>query len=115
MSIFNNVPSVYPLLSKDIRSDVISYNSLHSKMDESNTGNPLKSEKITGIEKFWFHDLRHTFATRVVQVGEDLYKVQKFLEHKTPIMTQRHAHHHPESLRGAVDNWYEKTERSVTI
>jgi len=37
------------------------------------------------------------------------------IEHKTPIMTQRHARHHPESLRGAVDNLYEKTERSVTI
>lgn len=37
------------------------------------------------------------------------------IEHKTPMMTQRHTHHHPESLRGAVDNWYEKTERSVTI
>ena len=37
------------------------------------------------------------------------------IEHKTPIMTQRHAHHNPESLRGAVDNWYEKKERSITI
>jgi hypothetical protein len=24
------------------------------------------------------------------------------IEHKTPMMTQRHAHHNPESLRGAV-------------
>ena len=37
------------------------------------------------------------------------------IEHKTPMMTQRYAHHNPESLRGAVDNWYEKTERPVTI
>jgi len=45
---------------------------------------------------------RHTFATRLVQSGEDLYKVQKLLGHKTPIMTQRYAHHNSESLRNSV-------------
>ena len=33
------------------------------------------------------------------------------IEHKTPMMTQRYAHHHPESLRGAVDNSYEKKRK----
>jgi hypothetical protein len=37
------------------------------------------------------------------------------IEHKTPMMTQRYAHHHPESLRDAANNWYEKTERLVTV
>lgn len=39
-----------------------------------------------------FHDLRHTFATRLVQRGIDLYKVQRLLGHKTNHMTQRYAH-----------------------
>lgn len=55
------------------------------------------------IENFHFHDLRHTFATRLVQAGVDLYKVQRLLGHKSPSMTQRYAHHFPESLRDGVE------------
>jgi len=55
-----------------------------------------------GIPDFRFHDLRHTFATRLVQRGIDLYKVQRLLGHKTNHMTQRYAHHSPESLRDGV-------------
>lgn len=56
-----------------------------------------------GISDFRFHDLRHTFATRLIQAGVDLYKVQRLLGHKSPSMTQRYAHHWPESLRHAVE------------
>jgi site-specific recombinase XerD len=55
------------------------------------------------ISDFRFHDLRHTFATRLIQAGVDLYKVQRLLGHKSPSMTQRYAHHWPESLRHAVE------------
>ena len=55
------------------------------------------------IEDFHFHDLRHTFATRLVQAGVELYKVQRLLGHKSPMMTQRYAHHYPESLRDGVE------------
>src|SRR5262249_35051665 len=48
-----------------------------------------------GLQDFHFHDLRHTFATRLVQSGVDLYKVQRLLGHKSPMMTQRYAHHYP--------------------
>lgn len=56
-----------------------------------------------GIPDFRFHDMRHTFATRLVQRGIDLYKVQRLLGHKTGTMTQRYAHHCPESLRDGVN------------
>jgi integrase len=56
-----------------------------------------------GIVNCHFHDLRHTFATRLVQAGVDLYKVQRLLGHKSPLMTQRYAHHYPESLRDGVE------------
>jgi len=49
------------------------------------------------------NDLRHTCATRMVQGGVDLYKVQRLLEHKSPIMTQRYAHRYPKSLRDGVE------------
>lgn len=42
----------------------------------------------TGIPDFRFHDMRHTFATRV-QRGVDLYKVQRLLGRKASLMTQR--------------------------
>jgi hypothetical protein len=61
-----------------------------------------KAVRKAEIPDFHFHDLRHTFATRLVQAGKDLYKVQKLLGHKTAAMTQRYAHHSPESLRDAV-------------
>jgi integrase len=62
-----------------------------------------KALEKTGITDFHFHDLRHTFATRLVQNGVDLYKVQKLLGHKSITMTQRYAHHYPESLRSSVE------------
>jgi integrase len=55
-----------------------------------------------GIPDFRFHDMRHTLATRLVQQGVDLYTVQRILGHKTGIMTQRYAHHSPESLRAGL-------------
>ena len=61
-----------------------------------------KAVRRSGIAHFRFHDLRHTFATRLVQRGVDLYRVQRLLGHKTSVMTQRYAHHSPESLREGV-------------
>jgi len=40
------------------------------------------------MRKCRWHDLRHTFPTGLVQAGVDLYKVQKLMRHKSPIMTQ---------------------------
>lgn len=55
-----------------------------------------------GITNFVFHDLRHTFATRLIQKGTDIYTVQRLLGHKSGRMTERYAHHSVDSLRGAV-------------
>ncbi len=56
-----------------------------------------------GIVNFKWHDLRHTFATRLAQAGVDLYKISKLLGHKDIKMTQRYSHHCPDSLRDGVE------------
>ena len=72
-------------------------------IDSDNLGRAIKSvlEKVY-IQDFHFHDLRHTFATRLAQRGIDIYKISKLLGHKDIRMTQRYAHHCPESLRDGV-------------
>ncbi len=55
------------------------------------------------VRRFRFHDLRHTFATRLVQAGADIYTVQKLGRWKTMSMVQRYAHHHSESLRSGIE------------
>ena len=55
------------------------------------------------ITRFRFHDLRHTFATRLIQAGVDVYTVQKLGRWKTISMVLRYAHHEPERLRGGVE------------
>jgi len=55
------------------------------------------------IADFHFHDLRRTFATRLAQAGIDLYQISKLLGHKEIKMTQRYAHHCPDSLRNGVE------------
>jgi site-specific recombinase XerD len=75
-----------------------------TELDGSNLRRGFTSAlKAAQIEDLHFHDLRHTFATRLVQAGVDLYKVQRLLGHKSPSMTQRYAHHYPESLRDGVE------------
>jgi hypothetical protein len=55
-----------------------------------------------GISDLRFHDLRNTFASRLVMSGVDLSRVQTLMGHKTPAMTLRYAYLSPQHLRAAV-------------
>jgi integrase len=51
-----------------------------------------KALQLAGIAPIRFHDLRHTFATRLVQAGVDIITVQHLLGHAKISMTARYAH-----------------------
>lgn len=88
---------------KSIKTDLVFYNKKHVEIDKRFVSLSFHyAAKKAKVEDFRFHDLQHTFATRLVQSGRDLYKIQRLLGHKTSSMTQRYAHHYPESLRDAV-------------
>ena len=59
--------------------------------------------KRSGVERFTFHDLRHTFASNLVMNGVDLATVQELLGHKSIVMTKRYSHPTPDHKKRAVD------------
>jgi integrase len=85
-------------------SEYVFYNGNSGRIDGGNLRRAFYSvAKKAKIRRLRFHDLRHTFATRLVQAGVDLYTVQKLGRWKNISMIMRYAHHYPESLRSGVE------------
>jgi integrase len=64
------------------------------------------------IENFRWHDMRHTFASRLVMAGVDLRTVQELLGHKSILMTMRYAHLSPSHNQSAVEKIVAKEKAS---
>lgn len=54
------------------------------------------------ISDFRWHDLRHTFCSRLAQNGESLKVIQELAGHKTIAMTARYAHLNKKTLVNAI-------------
>jgi len=76
---------------------------------------PASGKPFTEITRVWYrlrkkaglpqstriHDLRHTFASRLVSSGRSLFDVQKLLGHADPRMSMRYAHLSMEAMQEA--------------
>ena len=70
--------------------------------------------EAAGIENFHWHDLRHTFASRLVMAGVDLRTVQELMGHKTITMTLRYSHLSPAHQLDAVQRLNRKPTATTT-
>jgi integrase len=59
--------------------------------------------KEAGIQDFTWHDLRHTFASRLVMAGVGLRSVQELMGHKSINVTARYTHLEPSQQLAAVE------------
>jgi len=62
-----------------------------------------KAVKNSGIEHFRFHDLRHTFGSRLAQRGVDLFTISRLMGHKDVNTTMRYLHHSTETLKKGIE------------
>jgi integrase len=89
---------------RSLKTDYVFYNGAENRMDARNLLRVFYPVmKKADVKRFRFHDLRHTFATRLVQADVDIYTVQKLGRWETISMVMRYAHHHPESLRAGIE------------
>ena len=80
------------------------------------TGRPLASVKRAfltacrkaGITGLRFHDLRHTFASRLVERGVDLITVKELLGHSSVKITERYTHPNQSLKQSAVESLVQK-------
>jgi integrase len=61
------------------------------------------ARKAAGLPDFRMHDLRHSFASLLVNAGRTLYEVQTLLGHAHSKTTQRYAHLSSDSLLDAAN------------
>ena len=87
---------------RNIKTDYVFYNPETLK-----PYNEIKRSFNTALKKshildFHFHDLRHTFASRLVMAGVDLTTVKELMGHKDIRMTLRYSHLSQAHLKQAI-------------
>ena len=72
------------------------YQHLHSQWD--------RARKLAGLPHVRIHDLRHSFASFLINSGRSLYEVKKLLGHHSISVTEKYAHLQNETLIEAMNN-----------
>lgn len=62
-----------------------------------------RARKRLGMKDVRIHDLRHTYASLLINRGASIYEVQKLLGHYHISMTERYAHLLPDTLHQRVE------------
>lgn len=70
------------------------YNNINTTWDQM--------RKNAGLPELRIHDLRHQYASQLVNSGRSLYEVQQILGHSDPTVTQRYAHLSTTALQEAA-------------
>jgi integrase len=55
-----------------------------------------------GVLDLNFHDLRHTFGTRLAHAGVDIVKIAELMGHQSILTTRRYTHATAEGKRAAI-------------
>ncbi|TET71857.1 MAG: helix-turn-helix domain-containing protein [Candidatus Aminicenantes bacterium] len=71
--------------------------------------------RISGIEGLRFHDLRHTFATRLVANGVDIETIKELLGHHSIAITQRYLHSSDDRKRKAVEILSKNSDKNGSL
>lgn len=95
-------------MNDQTRSVLLSLRNTSGDADKVFTALPIismafpKACRKAGIEDFHFHDLRHTFATRLADSGVDVVTIAALLGHSTIQMATRYTHPTDERNRRAI-------------
>jgi integrase len=74
------------------------------RIEQSKLGKQFRTAlEQAGIKDLRFHDLRHTFGTRLAQKGADLFHISKLMGHQNISTTMRYLHHSEGSLANVVN------------
>ena len=68
--------------------------------------------KRAGIKNLHFHDLRHTFASRLIKRGVDLIIAKELLGHSSVVTTQRYLHSQAREKMEAVETLSKKASKN---
>ena len=90
-------------LPRDPKIPWVFFNTMTNKPIVSITVAWESIRKKVGLGDVRLHDLRHSFASFLVNSGRSLYEVQKILGHHDPKMTMRYAHLAPGTLIEAAN------------
>jgi integrase len=97
----DGVMTLLTSMSRTPQSDAVFANPKTGKPYVSFWASWNTARTMAGLEDVRVHDLRHSFASLLINSGRTLYEVQRLLGHTQIKTTQRYAHLAPETLLAA--------------